>query len=319
MNIENLLQKQSPEVTVASPILKWAGGKSQLLPIISENYPKPLKNNQIKQYIEPFIGGGSVFFDIVNKFDIQKAILLDVNPEIICLYNSVKSNVSDVIECLGCIEDKYLSLTEEGRKEFYYSSRENYNLGAKQQYITIPQNPINAQRAAETIFLNRTCFNGLYRVNSKGQFNVPMGSYKNPTILFEDKLLAASNAFSIAEISMADFEIIELSDINQDTFIYYDPPYRPISQTSQFTSYAADDFDDNDQTRLSRMYRRIDKLGAFQMLSNSDPCNFLHDPFFDELYEGFLIKRVPASRRINSNAAKRGNVNELLITNYLSD
>ncbi len=318
LKILSLKNENDSQIT-ASPILKWAGGKSQLLPIIDRHYPAALRAGSIKNYIEPFVGGGSVFFDISNRFDIEAAHLFDVNPEIVCLYSSVKSRCGDVIENLGKIQENYLALNEEERKEFYYIARQAYNKDAKKQYASIPRNPVNPKRAAQTVFLNRTCFNGLYRVNSQGHFNVPMGSYKNPTILFEDKLLAAANALSIAEIRMADFEEIENLKINARTFIYYDPPYRPISQTSQFTSYASDDFDDKDQTRLAAMYRRIHKTGACQMLSNSDPCNYIDDPFFDNLYKGFSIKRISASRRINSDASKRGNVNELLITNYKSE
>ena len=312
------LLKSDEHSIPASPILKWAGGKTQLLPIIDRHYPASLKHGAIKTYVEPFVGGGSVFFDIASRFDIQRSYLFDVNPEIVCLYNSVKKDCRTVIERLGKIQETYLSLNEEERKEFYYISRQTYNKSAKKLYTSIPRNPVNPERAAQTVFLNRTCFNGLYRVNSQGHFNVPMGSYKNPTILFEDKLLAAANALSLAEIKMADFEEIESLRINDKTFIYYDPPYRPISQTSQFTSYASDDFDDEDQVRLAAMYRRIHKTGACQMLSNSDPCNYIDDPFFDNLYKGFSIKRIPASRRINSDSSKRGNINELLITNYRS-
>lgn len=306
-------------LNTASPILKWAGGKTQLLPIFDTHYPSALKNGAIKTYIEPFLGGAAVFFDIVNRFDIENAFLFDINPEIICLYNSIKESVNNVIEHTGNIENTYLSLGDEDRKEYYYQARINYNLTAKEQYTLIPKNPVNAQRAAQTIFLNRTCFNGLYRVNSKGHFNVPIGSYKNPTILFEDKLNAAASAFSIADIRLTDFESTE--DIAKDnkTFVYYDPPYRPISQTSQFTSYAADDFNDTDQIRLAKMYSKLDKSGSYQMLSNSDPCNFMEDPFFDTLYEGFSINRIRASRRINADSSKRGYINELLITNYKTE
>jgi DNA adenine methylase len=310
MAFGNLARLSDETEQLSAPILKWAGGKTQLLATFDNLYPLELKNGTIEKYIEPFFGGGSVFFDIRNRFPIKEALLFDINPELICLYKTIKNNVSLLINELKKIEREYLGLDEDGRREYYYKTREFYNIEPSQN------GEENVFRSAITIFLNRTCFNGLYRVNSSGKFNVPMGSYKNPTILFEDKLLAASGALSIANISLGDFSKIKNLEIDNKTFIYFDPPYRPISQTSQFTSYAADDFNDDDQRRLANLYREIHEKGAFQMLSNSDPSNYIEDTFFDDLYRGFEINRISASRRINSDSSKRGNVNELVITNY---
>lgn len=309
------LKKQKEEHIKATPILKWAGGKSQLLPILNVYYPRALKQNKIKIYIEPFVGGGAVFFDIVSRYNIESAFLFDINPELVTLYNSVKSDLHAVITYLEKFEETYLSYDNEERKNYFYKVREEYNKKASTQYAYIDKKPNNAYRSAQTIFLNRTCFNGLYRVNSNGHFNVPIGKYKNPTILFEKKLVAASKALSIANIKMGDFKEAE-KHCGQNTFIYYDPPYRPISKTAQFTAYAADDFDDSDQIRLAKLFDKIHQKGTLQMLSNSDPTNYCDDPFFDNLYEKHTINRIDASRRINSNAEKRGTVRELLITNY---
>lgn len=289
----------------ASPILKWAGGKSQLLPVINQNYPKDLVNGDIDTYIEPFVGGAAVFFDISSKYNIKKAYLIDSNPELIRLYNVIKYDVNELIKTLSLLENSYLQKNNEERESFFYQAREEYN--------TLQVNSI--EKAAKTIFLNRTCFNGLYRVNKKGWFNVPFGHHKNPTILFADKLLSASQALQIADIIEGDFSLTE-SYINNKTFIYYDPPYRPVSKTSHFTSYSKDSFNDEEQKRLAEFYSRLGKRNISQLLSNSDPTNYIEDAFFDDLYSGFNIIRVDAKRMINSNVAKRGNVRELLIRNY---
>jgi len=299
----------------AAPILKWAGGKTQLLPIIDVHYPEELKNNEIDTYVEPFIGGGSVFFDIYNRFQFQKAYLFDNNPELIILYNSVKEDVDLVIKELGNIEDEYLSKDLGAQEEFFYNVRIKYNQDIATLHKASNHNPFNAKRAALTIFLNRTCFNGLFRVNKSGAFNVPFGRYKNPTILFAEKLRAASEALKKATIKLSDFADSE-NYFDGKTFIYYDPPYRPINLTSSFTAYSKSSFGDSEQMRLSSHYKTLDSQGVLQLLSNSDPTNYCEDSFFDDLYHGFNICRVDAKRMINSNAAKRGNVRELLIRNY---
>ncbi len=298
------------------PILKWAGGKTQLLPVITENYPKELLSGEIDTFIEPFVGGGAVFFDISNKYDIKKAYLFDINPELVILYNSLKDDVERVISELAILSEKYLSYTdEEGRKDFFYKMRESYNEDVAVSHKAVTHTPFNARRAALTIFLNRTCFNGLFRVNSKGHFNVPHGRYTNPTILFSGALRAASKVLQKATITLGDFTKCE-EVISGKTFIYYDPPYRPVSKTALFTSYSMDGFTDDDQRRLGDMFRQLDSKGVFQLLSNSDPTNYVDDPFFDDLYSGFNILRVDAKRMINSKASKRGSLREILVRNY---
>ncbi len=297
-----------------SPVLKWAGGKKQLLPQLTERYPEKLKENKINIYVEPFLGGGAVFFDIVSNFKIEQAYLFDINPELIILYKVIQKDVDCLIEELSILSEKYLALNNEDRKLFYYSCRDQYNCFDK-KIDTSCYYQEWSKRAALTIFLNRTCFNGLYRVNKKGAFNVPMGKYKNPKILNVDNLKAVNQVFQIANIQQADFSEA-LKYVNQHTFIYYDPPYRPISKTASFNSYNSNAFNDNEQKRLKDIFKVASNQGVLQMLSNSDPNNYVEDSFFDDLYREFNIERISASRAINSKGNSRGAIKEILITNY---
>jgi len=300
----------------AKPFLKWAGGKSQLLAQFEGLYPSELKRGKIKHYIEPFIGGGAVFFEIARKYDIASASIYDVNPELILVYQVIQKDVEKLIGEVGNISRDYHRLTEGDRKAFYFQIRDRYN--SQRADINFRQYSDNwIARAAMLIGLNRTCFNGLFRLNSKGEFNVPPGRYKNPKILDAQNLRAVSELLQIAEIEVGDFEACE-NAIKPGTFIYFDPPYRPISKTANFNSYSTFEFDDNQQIRLAHFFRKLDRNHEVKMmLSNSEPKN--EDPtdeFFEELYKGFNIHRVSAHRMINSNAKKRGQIDELVITNY---
>ena len=303
--------------TTAAPVLKWAGGKGQLLPELRQRYPHGLETGTIRTYAEPFFGGGAVFFDLVQTYpQLECAYLFDVNYELVILYRVIKQDVNALIRELQPLSKRYLALGEEGRKSCYYEMRDAYNaeladLDKGCYSDTWPR------RAAQTVFLNKTCFNGLFRVNSKGGFNVPVGRYKNPKILDEPRLRAAAAALQKAVIGLGDFsQVTELAD--ERTFVYYDPPYRPISDTSSFTSYMQGEFNDDDQRRLAAHFQALDKRGVKQLLSNSDPTNHVEDPFFDELYEGFCIERIDANRVVNSKASGRGTIRELLIRNYES-
>ncbi|BBA78952.1 N6 adenine-specific DNA methyltransferase, D12 class [cyanobacterium endosymbiont of Rhopalodia gibberula] len=298
----------------AYPVLKWAGGKMKLLPQIQKQYPSKLQQGSLKTYIEPFVGGASVFFDVYYHFNIEKAYFFDKNTELIILYKVIKNNAELLIDRLSKIKEKYLNLTEEKRKNFYYQSRNDYNTFDKKVDTDIHQRNW-VERAALTIFLNRTCFNGLYRVNRKGLFNVPMGKYKNPAILNSSNIRAVSQALKIVEIKQCDFSEV-LKYANKNTFIYYDPPYRSISKTATFNAYSSLDFKDNEQRRLRDLFIEVSKKGSYQMLSNSDPTNYIEDFFFDELYCEFNIKRILASRMINSKGNSRGKIREILVTNY---
>jgi DNA adenine methylase len=305
----------SSEACEAGPILKWAGGKTQLLTTLQLHYPKNLLLGAVDTYIEPFVGGGAVFFDIANRFVFKEAYLLDVNPELVIVYNSIKSNVLEVVKFLDELAREYLSKSADKRQDFFYLKRNEFNVGVEKARITAETHAIDAARAALTIFLNRTCFNGLFRVNSRGYFNVPHGRYSSPTILFRDRLLAASAALQRVTILHGDFEQC-VQFIKGTTFIYYDPPYRPVSKTAQFTSYAKEVFNDDEQIRLSNLFRNLHSTGVLQLLSNSDPTNFVDDSFFDELYRDFTISRIEAKRMINSDASKRGVLREILVRNY---
>ena len=310
--VEDLFQ---PYNVGAHPFLKWAGGKGQLLNKFRELYPQQLKDKKIKTFYEPFLGSGAVFFDIAQNYDIESAFLYDINDELILTYKVIQKDVSKLIDFLYRYQKTYSKLDKLKRQDFFYDQRTNYNL----QRFNIDYNKYSENwfpRAAQLIFLNRTCFNGLYRVNSKGEFNSPAGDYDNPTICDENNLLAVSKVLEIAEIKKADFKEI-INDLKSKSFIYFDPPYRPISKTASFKAYSKHDFSDNEQLQLSLLYRQLDKEGSMLMLSNSDPKN--NDPndnFFDEIYNGYNILRIPAKRMINSDPSKRGAINEIIVTNY---
>lgn len=300
---------------VAKPFLKWAGGKGKLLEKFRALYPVELKENKIQNFYEPFLGSGAVFFDVAQHYKIKRAFLYDINEELILTYRVIQQDITHLLELLHKYEKKYHKLEKDKQHAFFYEQREQYNKQrAKIDYSTL--NEQSATRAAQLIFLNRTCFNGLYRVNSKGDFNSPAGDYKNPKICDEQNLTAVNKVLQIAEIKKADFKEV-LHDLKAKSIVYFDPPYRPISKTASFKAYAKDNFDDRAQQQLAEVFQTLDKKGAKVMLSNSDPKN--NDPkdnFFDELYEQYHILRVPAKRMINSNAAKRGAINEIVVTNY---
>ena len=299
----------------ARPFLKWAGGKGQLLDKFQELYPKQLKENKIKNFYEPFLGSGAVFFDIAQKYEIENAYLYDINEELVLTYKVIQNDVSKLTDFLYRYQKSYLKLDKTKRQEFFYDQRTNYNL----QRFNIDYDKYSENwfpRAAQLIFLNKTCFNGLYRVNSKGEFNSPAGDYDNPTICDEQNLLAVNKVLQIAEIRKADFKEI-ITDLKSNSFVYFDPPYRPISKTASFKAYSKHGFEDNEQIQLSKLFKFIHEEGSSVMLSNSDPKNLdPNDNFFDVIYNDFNIFRVPARRMINSNAAKRGTINEIVVTNY---
>jgi DNA adenine methylase len=299
----------------AKPFLKWAGGKTQLLKQIHSNLPTALIEGKIDNYIEPFIGGGALFFAIHGTFGLKNYTIVDNNPELTLAYRTIKHNVIELINYLRTLEKSYLVLPEEKRKEFFYDIRKKFN----SQLETIDYDNAQPQwieRTAWIVFLNRTCFNGLFRVNSKGEFNVPFGRYKNPLICNAPNLTAVSKVLEDVQIIHGDFTYIE-PHVNSKSFVYFDPPYRPLSKTASFTAYSKSSFNDESQLSLASFYRKLDKKSAFLMLSNSDPKNAdTKDNFFDDAFQGFQIKRVKASRNINSKATSRGKINELLIMNY---
>ncbi len=307
--IKNTAQPQ------AKPFLKWAGGKRQLLNLFQQLYPPALQANKIKNYYEPFLGSGAVFFDIVQKYKIENAFLYDVNPELVLTYRVIQEQPAKLIECLQAMQKKYLPLDTEKRTTFFYKQRTQFNRQlAKTDFDKFNDSWI--KRAAQTIFLNRTCYNGLFRVNAKGAFNTPAGNYSRPVICDAQNLLAVSKLLQIATIKRADYRQI-VKDLKPRAFIYFDPPYRPLSKTAAFTAYSQFAFGDAQQQELAVLFGKLHKKRVSLMLSNSDPSNFgVKDTFFDDLYSNFTITRVPARRLINSNAALRGSINEIVVTNY---
>ena len=291
------------------PFVKWAGGKGSLISQLEKYYPLELRNNCIERYIEPFVGGGALLINILQNYEIKEAYAFDINKDLINCYNVIKRDVEKLIKELLKKEKEFISQEFDDRQEYYYKIREEYN-----SYQI--EDGYNVKRAAEFIFLNRTCFNGLYRVNKNGKFNVPFGKYKKPMICDIDNLRKLSELIQNVEFQYGDYrESRKL--INDKTFVYFDPPYRPLNISSGFTSYTKEDFNDQDQIELGKYYRELDKAKAKLMLSNSNPKNTNEDDkFFDEIYKGFYINEVMANRMINSNAKGRGKISELLITNY---
>ena len=297
------------EEKTVRPFLKWAGGKSQLLNEIKQHYP--LSNNHITRYVEPFVGGGAVLFDILNNFNIKEMYINDVNEELINTYRVIKENINELINVLKLYQSEYIPLDTEKRKFYYTEKRKRFN------ELKIKKNKKeNIEKAALMIFLNKTCFNGLYRVNKSGYFNVPMGSYKNPLICDENNLRAVSRKLQKVTIMCGDYKKL-INLIGENTFVYFDPPYKPLTNTANFTSYTENSFDDEKQIELSDFINEIHKKGAKILLSNSDLKNSNpEDDFFDILYSAYKIKRVDASRMINCSGKSRGKIKELLISNF---
>lgn len=292
----------------AKPFLKWAGGKGQLLSEIGKYYPFAEKKH-IKKYAEPFVGGGAVLFDILNKHSVDEIYISDINAELINTYITIRDNLDELISRLKAMESDYLAKDADARKKAYLEARARFNV-LKRDGIR------DAEAATLMIFLNRTCFNGLYRVNKAGDYNVPMGAYKNPQICNEDNLLNVSKKLQNANIVCGDYKD-SASFIDDKTFVYFDPPYRPLTKTANFTSYTEQLFDDNKQLELANFVQDLDNKGALIVISNSDPKNTdENDNFFDDAYSKQNIRRVAANRMINRNSDARGKINELLITNF---
>lgn len=291
----------------AKPFLKWAGGKSQLLPAIKKALPTSILQSDFT-YIEPFIGSGAVLFWMLGNFqNLKKAVINDINSDLINTYKTIADTPNKLIAHLKTLQHEFHALEghNEHKKKYYYQKRTLYNSRTEE----------STTQAALFIFLNRTCFNGLYRVNRNNEFNVPMGAYQRPTICDEQNILAVSNALQNVEILCGDFErTLDYADKN--TLFYFDPPYKPLSKTSNFNAYAKGEFNDAEQIRLRDFCHLLDRLNHSWLLSNSDvrECD-INNGFFDDLYAHFNIKRVDAKRQINSNAKKRGILKELLITN----
>lgn len=295
------------EEILARPFLKWAGGKTQLLSDIKKLLPQKLITGNFT-YIEPFVGSGAVLFRMLGEFpNMRKAIVNDLNKDLIETYKTIATRTEELIAILEVIQNEYYRLdkNQDKKKEYYYKKRRIYN-ERKTDSVT---------HSALFIFLNRTCFNGLYRVNRKNEFNVPIGRYSRPKICDGDNLRLVSKALKKVTFLCGDFEKT-LKYARPETLFYLDPPYKPLSQTSSFNAYSKHEFDDSEQIRLRDFCVRLDSLNYSWILSNSDVANEdSKNNFFDELYSDFTILRVNAKRVINSKPGKRGPLTELLIVN----
>lgn len=292
---------------IAKPFLKWAGGKTRLIADIERALPSKVNKTKFT-YIEPFVGSGAVLFWMLNNFpNMNRVLVNDINEDLINTYKTIADKPKELISLLQTLQNEFHALedNEANKKDYYYRKRQLYNSRKEEQSV----------QSSLFIFLNRTCFNGLYRVNRKNQYNVPMGSYKKPTICDEENILAVSDALQKVEILCGDFEqTLDYADDN--SLFYFDPPYKPLSETSSFNSYAKEEFNDEEQIRLRDFCNKLDELGHCWILSNSDvKSKDGSSNFFEDLYSNFNIQRVEANRNINANPSKRGKLHELLITN----
>lgn len=333
----------------ARPFLKWVGGKSQLLPELRKYYPfatahtrtkKPHTKTHITRYVEPFAGGGAVLFDILNHCEPEYVYLSDRNADLVNAYCCLRDQPEALIARLAALQEEYLPLGAAERKACYLAHRARFNamklqqqgkqpeLQAAEQAVTqtVQQtagstdcttltSAAQLERAALLIFLNKTCFNGLYRVNRKGLFNVPAGVSASPAICNAENLRLVSARLQKVSIACADYTACA-DHVDEHTFVYFDPPYRPISPSSAFTAYTEESFAEQEQKALAAFFAMLHQRGALLLLSNSDPGNVCEDDFFDRLYAGFTIRRVAARRMINCKAAGRGEIRELLISNF---
>lgn len=292
---------------MAKPFIKWVGGKSQLLTQLDALLPIDFSNWENVTYIEPFVGGGAMLFHMLLEHpNITHAVINDINPDLTTCYRVVRDEPRPLIAALKEMQREYYSLTnEESRRMYYMEKRLRFNTKAL--------DPI--ENTMLFFFLNRTCFNGLYRVNKNGLFNVPFGKYDNPTICDENTILADSFLLQNVEILTGDFKET-IKHANAPELFYFDPPYRPLSNTSSFNDYAKEAFNDDAQVRLKEFCDEVNQAGFSFMLSNSDCKGKNGDTFFDDLYADYVIDRVWATRSVNANASKRGKLTEILVHNY---
>lgn len=295
-------------MTKAKPFVKWAGGKGQLVEQFETLLPADFDEKRNVTYIEPFVGGGAMlFYMLQTHHNIRRAVINDINPDLIGCYHVVRDNPALLVEWLSDIQKQYRSLpTEEARKDFFLQCRTYFNTSDLD----------TVEKTGYFIFLNRTCFNGLYRVNKSGKFNVPFGRYSLPTICDSDTIYADSRILQRVEILTGDFEQT-FDEITGETFFYLDPPYRPLSSTSNFNHYAKEGFDDMEQIRLKEFCDRLHHVGGQFLLSNSDSSGKgVEDRFFDELFADYAIHRVWASRSVSADSTKRGKITEIAVKNY---
>lgn len=299
------------KMTSAKPFVKWAGGKGNLLFQLEELLPNDFDNHNNVTYIEPFVGGGAMLFHMLQNHQcIRRAVINDINPDLVHCYTLIAKSPHVLLERLRIIEQNYYSVSNNGRKELYYAYRDQYN------YDGIHPD----ERAALLIFLNHTCFNGLYRVNASGKFNVPYGRYKRPVICNEELIMTDHKLLSSIELVVrkpGDYKLVRQNLSRKYlNFIYFDPPYRPLSGTSYFKEYYSNPFGDEQQEELQAFCGKLSTLGCKIMVSNSDSKNQDGTSYFEKLYEGFYFQRILAPRYINANPEKRNKLEEIIIRNY---
>lgn len=291
----------------AKPFVKWAGGKSSLLKILESQLPDDFDYHDKITYYEPFVGGGAMLFHMLQSHrNIQRVVINDINKDLIRCYQLVKEDPETLIELLRPFEERYYELNEDERRLYYYKVRIEYNHTA----LTADQ------RAAYLIFLNHTCFNGLYRENASGGFNVPFGHYKKPKICNVDVIMADHKALSRVDIICGDYQKINSHLSKGYNFVYLDPPYRPLPGSNNFNQYSKSGFSDTEQVELKAFCDRLTAKGCHLMLSNSDSTNEDGSSFFEQLYEGYAFNRILAPRFINAYAEKREKQMEVVIKNY---
>ena len=289
----------------ALPFVKWVGGKRQLLHRIRSYYPFQY-NPSIHKYAEPFVGGGAVLFDILNTFHLKEVYISDLNADLILTYKTIRDNPNDLIELLSIYQQEFLSYPLNERGYFYADQRTKYN--------TLTS--LTTEKAALFIFLNKTCFNGLYRVNKKGEFTVAVRPCDSPIICDKENILAVSSKLQSIEMTATDYQACR-SFVDENTFVYLDPPYRALSTITNTVHYTIAPFNDKEQIKLADFFMDLDFTGAKLLMSNSNPKNSnRYDDFFERLYDNFIIHYVDAKRSINSDTYGRGTVSELLISNY---
>lgn len=314
----NQLNRNPPTI---DPIIKWAGGKKKLAPTIERLLSNQIDLNTIETYVEPFAGGASLLLFLSNKYTFKKQVVLDINPDLINLYLTVRDHSAKLMDKLHIIQSEYNLLDPTEQKEYYYQVRKDFNenILARDSDNDVFKTQVegqlltNLQQAAFFIFLNKTDFNGLYRVNSKGTFNVPFGQRKKINLFDECNITNFSGLLQNTEIMLGDYHATE-KFAGPNTLYYFDPPYRPLTNSANFTSYTKSDFNDTSQQKLAEFATKVSQKGAHFALSNSDPHqNDQNDNFFDDLYSNFTINRIQASRMISARSHGRGNVSELLI------
>jgi len=305
----SIAEKVNIRAQYAKPFVKWAGGKGNLLTILESQLPSDFDLQDKVTYVEPFVGGGAMLFHMLNTHNnISHVVINDINRDLIRCYYLVKKNPRALIKLLYPFEQKYYELSEDERRSYFYEVRRKYNSGELD----------DNQRAAHFIFLNHTCFNGLYRENASGEFNVPFGRYKKPKICNVDVIMANHKVLSKVDILCGDYKEVLHHIGNGYHFIYLDPPYRPLLGSDNFKQYSKSGFDDSEQEELKTFCDRLTELNCTLMLSNSDSTNEDGTSYFEALYEGYSFGKVLAPRFINAYAERREKQKEVLIKNYIN-